>query len=599
MNLERISTEINVWNAESFAKEFPEWARIFLSYKDSSVIRDKLLNEIQRVQLKSEFPEDINDIETDIISRDCARALRGIFRDKNEKKINYSVLETIKNALDNPEEDKNSEAFWAEIIHLFIGLNRKIIIRKAQLSEELKGRKAAIARSKMLNEIGDYVDEKMRRYHSGLEADVVKEREKNKKRILKALQGKAKDWNNWKWQFDNIITDLATAQKVISLTDDEREGISLAEKNSIPFGITPYYASLMNFDINNKSDRQIRSQVIPSERYIRNYIQTKSTGEYKCDFMREQDTSPVDLITRRYISIVILKPYNTCPQICVYCQRNWEIKQALDENAMASREKLNAAIDWISENIHIREVLVTGGDPLSMPDEDIDILLSKLAKIPHIERIRIGSRIPATVPMRITPSLADILAKYRKPGYRELCVVTHIEHPYEITPETVKAISLLKSRGIQALNQLVFTFYVSRRFEAAKLRRMLRLIGVDPYYTFVPKGKEETSDYRVPIARILQEMKEEARLLPGLERTDEAVYNIPGHGKNYVRALQHRDLISVLPDGSRVYEYHPWEKRIIPEKTYIGQDIPVFSYLQRLKSLGENLNEYESIWYYF
>jgi lysine 2,3-aminomutase len=104
----------------------------------------------------------------------------------------------------------------------------------------------------------------------------------------------------------------------------------------------------------------------------------------------------------------------------------------------------------------------------------------------------------------------------------------------------------------------------------------------------------------VPIARLLQEQKEEARLLPGLCRTDESVYNVPGLGKNYLKANIHRDLISVLPDGSRLYEFHPWEKNISNiTKTHLSEDVPILDYLLRLDAIGENINEYETIWYYY
>jgi lysine 2,3-aminomutase len=180
-----------------------------------------------------------------------------------------------------------------------------------------------------------------------------------------------------------------------------------------------------------------------------------------------------------------------------------------------------------------------------------------------------------------------------------VALITHIEHPYEITLETARAVDRLRRRGIGVYNQQVYTFYVSRRFESALLRMLLRRIGVDPYYTFAPKGKEETASYRVPVARMLQEQKEEARLMPGTRRTDEAVYNVPGLGKNYLRALQHRDLISILPSGSRVYEFHPWEKNVVEQDTYVGTDIPILDYLLRLQKIGEDPADYESIWYYF
>jgi lysine 2,3-aminomutase len=242
---------------------------------------------------------------------------------------------------------------------------------------------------------------------------------------------------------------------------------------------------------------------------------------------------------------------------------------------------------------------VTGGDPLGMPDDKLFDILNKLAAIPHIEVIRIGTRTPVTLPMRITPEVAEFLGSLRKPGRREICLVTHIEHPYEITPELVAAVDRLKRQGISVFNQLVYSFFVSRRFEASKLRMLLRRCGIDPYYTFMPKGKSETSDYRVPLARLLQEQAEESRLLPGSRRTDELVYNVPGLGKNYLRAFQHRDLLAVLPDGSRVYDFHPWEKGIVDRDAYVGQDVPLLHYLSRLEEMGENPADYESIWYYY
>lgn len=139
----------------------------------------------------------------------------------------------------------------------------------------------------------------------------------------------------------------------------------------------------------------------------------------------------------------------------------------------------------------------------------------------------------------------------------------------------------------------------SRRFESAKLRRDLKSIGVDPYYTFNMKGKEETSRYMVPIARILQEQKEEARLLPGLDRTDEPVFNVPKLGKNHLRAGQDHRLVMILPDGSRVYEFHPWEKNITAIPPYNYVDVPIYDYLEELAIRGENVRDYRTIWFYY
>jgi len=125
------------------------------------------------------------------------------------------------------------------------------------------------------------------------------------------------------------------------------------------------------------------------------------------------------------------------------------------------------------------------------------------------------------------------------------------------------------------------------------------LIGVDPYYTFNIKGKEETRRYMVPIARILQERKEEARLLPGLDRTDEPVFNVPKLGKNHLRSWQDHRLVMILPDGSRVYEFHPWEKNIKPIPPYNYVDVPIYDYLEELAARGENIRDYRTIWFYY
>ncbi|MBW2169076.1 MAG: KamA family radical SAM protein, partial [Deltaproteobacteria bacterium] len=346
-------------------------------------------------------------------------------------------------------------------------------------------------------------------------------------------------------------------------------------------------------------DYAVRAQVIPTLHYVKKMKELRERKEHSMDFMLERDTSPIEGITRRYPSIVILKPILTCPQICVYCQRNWEIEDVYSSNAAMSKDKLEKAIQWISDRPEISEVLITGGDPLLLSNAKIENILFRLSRIKHVERIRIGTRIPVTLPQRITDSLVRDINHFHNPGNKEIIIVTHIEHPYEITPQAMEATQKFRRYGIEVYNQLVYTFYNSRRFEAAALRRKLRLIGVTPYYTFNTKGKEETDDYRVPIPRLLQEQKEEARLLPGTVRTDEIVFNVPRLGKNYLRAIQHRDVISVLPDGRRVYEFHPWEKKLSLMDTYIYTDVSVYDYLKKLKSAGEDISQYKTIWYYY
>jgi lysine 2,3-aminomutase len=203
------------------------------------------------------------------------------------------------------------------------------------------------------------------------------------------------------------------------------------------------------------------------------------------------------------------------------------------------------------------------------------------------------------MPMRWTDNLIDILKKFHNPSKLEIAIVTHFEHSYEITPDALEAVQKIRKAGISVYNQSVYTVDNSRRFESVKLRRDLKSIGIDPYYTFNMKGKEETRKYMVPIARLLQERKEEARLLPGLDRTDEPVFNLPRLGKNHLRAGQDHKLVMVKPDGSRVYEFHPWEKNIAAVPPYYYNDVPIYDYLREMKRRGENIKEYKNIWYYY
>lgn len=244
-------------------------------------------------------------------------------------------------------------------------------------------------------------------------------------------------------------------------------------------------------------------------------------------------------------------------------------------------------------------MLITGGDPLFLSNRRIAHILDRFAAMEHIIQVRIGTRAPVTMPMRITNELASLLGRHIVPGRRNVAIVTHVESAAEVTPDMAAAIHRLRMQGLSVYNQQVFTLHTSRRFQTVANRIALKKIGVDPYYTFYPKGKEETSGYATPLARILQERKEEARLLPGSFRTDEPVFNVPRLGKNHVRAFQDRELIAIRPSGRRVYLWHPWEKGIAPAKPWLHVDHSIQRYLQDLEKLGEDPQEYSSIWYYY
>ncbi|MBN2031012.1 KamA family radical SAM protein [bacterium] len=583
----------------------PTIYRLLKDALDPSSARDYLMGYVGEViRLASRESLRIQPLEW-TLQNQCLLTFRRIISVRSERISKFSIVRLLW-ALAHEETDKIpselNDGFFSEMIHLFLGMRRESGIYDQEPYPEFAkqhGRKASIIRSRQLDEIGSKSLSYIQRYPTGLDKGVREERRKNKLRILNFFNATESDWNDYRWHLKHIIRDADTLGELVTLTDPERKAIEKAKSEHLPFGITPYYVSLMDQELHRRHDHAVRAQVIPPLDYIETMRIHRGNRVHFHDFMLEQDTSPIDLITRRYPMIVILKPYNTCSQICVYCQRNWEINDVLNPRAMASKNKLLKAIDWIRSHSVINEVLVTGGDPLVMNDHRIDFVLSKLADIDHIERIRIGSRTPVVLPQRITESLIQIIQKYHEPGKREVAVVTHFEHPYEVTPDAMQAVQKFKMAGMSVYNQAVFTIENSRRFELVALRRALRIIGVDSYYTFNIKGKEEIQSYRVPLARLQQEIKEEARLVPGLVRTDEPVYNVPRLGKNYIKAQQHHSLLTILPDGRRVYEFHPWEKKLSLADTYIDTDVSIHDFLTELKKRGENPEDYKTIWYYY
>lgn len=587
---------------EQMFSVFPPLRKVLLEAADSESARDRFLAKSRKfIEANSDEALRLSGLQV-ALRLSCLRVLRQFFTRRSVHLTGFDMAKTLydlahKNWQNMPEG--LSDAFLEDVYRILAGIAGKAGIYDDEIKIRKAGRAAGIARSEHLNRICTKVDQFMVRYRCGLEPEISDIRASNRQRIIKLFGCTEADFDDYHWQLKNIIRDSSMLEKLVELTPEEKSAIDIARGAGLPFGITPYYVSLFDYKAGGKLDMPVRAQVIPPLSYVEGVQANKGNPGLNLDFMRETDTSPIDLITRRYPRIVVFKPYNTCSQICVYCQRNWEIDDVYSPGAMASREKLDAAIDWIAANPVINEVLVTGGDPLVMTDVNVRYVLERLTKIETVWRIRIGTRTPVALPQRITDELADMIASFQQPGRREIVVVTHFEHSFEITPQAMEAIQKFRRRGIYCYNQAVFTIQNCRRFEVSVLRRWLRLIGVEPYYTFNAKGKEETDFYRVPLARLQQEAKEEARLQPGMTRTDEPVFNVPGLGKNYLRAEQNHLLLSILPDGRRVYEFHPWEKYISNAPSYIHIDIALYDYLKKLASYGEDPEDYKSIYYYF
>jgi lysine 2,3-aminomutase len=594
---------LEITHSDHLRRFDPEMYSELNSTENLEIIRQNLFSLLHRREMA--LFSDACDMDTLERSNalNCIGVLKNLFAQRNETVSHFSTLSTMLEII-NEYSGKIRErhrAAYTDFFYIALGsLGLSDIYREtAPTFLSFDGREGAKIRSDYLDVLAARCMTRIDSYRSGLDKAVVSRREENRDRILDVLGADLSDWADYHWHQRNVFTDAHTIAEIVSLSNEEGAAIELASIHNIPFGITPYYLSLFDRNASRTFDHAVRAQVIPPLSYVSGMLESKSKGSSNLDFMKEGQTSPVDLVTRRYPMIAILKPFNACAQICVYCQRNWEIGNVSDPLAMASPESISRALDWFRSHPMVSEVLITGGDPALMPDESIVSLLQDLSEIGHVKRIRIGTRLPVVLPMRFTEKIVDAIGKFHRPPEKELCIVTHVEHTYEVTPDLVEAIRRMRMQGISVYNQQVFTMENSRRFETAALRLILKQIGIDPYYTFNTKGKKETNWYRVPIARLLQENKEEARMIPGLSRTDEPVFNIPGLGKNNLRSWQNHDLIAISPRGERIYEFHPWEKNITNAPTYVYADVPIMDYLMRLKERGEELDEYGSIWYYF
>jgi len=548
---------------------------------------------------------------------DAIGTFKNLLSPESEAIAGFSTVEALWR-LARGHDDEVEAGFVDEFLHLFRAINGRSGVGRGWFGREIgsperseepeggfprTGRRAATERSHFLDELADEVWRRTAVHPSGLDGEIVRKRGENRRRILASFDATEDDWAAPAWQARHVLKGeegAARLQDLVPLRSEEIAAVRLAVRYGVPWGITPYYLSLFDFESTDRDeDGQVRSQVIPPLHTVRRMVEHRQDRSRTMDFMRERDTSPIDRVTRRYPTIAVFKVCDTCPQICTYCQRNWEISDAMVFERLPKAEDLEPALAWFEEHPGITDVLLTGGDPLLLDDRLLEHLLRRLAAMEHVRNLRIGTRVPVTMPMRIGAELAERFGAYVSPGRRNVAVVTHVESAYEVTPELAAAVDRLRRRRVQVYNQQVYTIETSRRFQAVATRVALRQVGIDPYYTFYTKGKEEHRDYLVPIARLLQERKEEARLLPGIFRTDEAVFNVPGLGKSHLRAKQDRELIAIRSDGRRVYLFHPWEKGIAPVGPWPYVDVSIREYLDRLAELGEDPSEYESIWTYF
>lgn len=535
----------------------------------------------------------------------------------------------------------------------------------------------------------------MRRWPDGLNEQVRAIREANKERIMALLVRKIEHrpassgryvfpegcseaeklgWVSRWWGEARFHLSMAvkSATELNRMLDGTLSGETLriyqqAQEKGIPVFVTPYYLSLLNPTGKGYDDAAIRSYVIYSSRLVETFGGIRAWERE--DIVEEGKPNVAGWllpgghnIHRRYPEVAILIPDTmgrACGGLCASCQRmydfqsrrlNFELEKLKPKENWNTR--LRKLMDYFEHDTQIRDILITGGDALMSRNATLRNILDAVCKMAvrkrqanlsrpdgekyaELQRVRLGTRLPVYLPMRVDDELLDILRdfwqKAVEAGITQLFVQTHFQSPLEVTPESREAIRRILSTGWAVTNQLVYNVAASRRGHTAKLRKVLNSLGVICYYTFTVKGFEENYEVFAPNARSLQESAEEkawGRLAPEAEHdflesldgapnkavavrqfcaahdvpflaTDRSVLNLPGIGKSMSFAL-----VGVDAKGRHILRFdHDRTRRHSPiidrvHEVYIRENKPVYRYLLQLQDMGEDMGEYETLWAY-
>ncbi len=542
------------------------------------------------------------------------------------------------------------------------------------------------------------IREWMDKFPSGLEEEIIKMREANKKRIINILADKIdkkeikssefyfppnisfeeklalvnKWWNDERFHLRFAVRNPDLLNELLDFTiqEDTMELLHKAEKRGIPFFVNPYYLSLMNVhapEFVRGKDLAIRYYIIYSKQLVEEFGNIVA-------WEKEDEVEPgkpnaagwilptKSNVHRRYPDVAILIPDTVgraCGGLCSSCQRMYDFQRG---NLNFNLEELKPDQNWDSklkqimkyweEDAQLRDILITGGDALMNSDESLEKILNGVydmavrkkeankkrkdgEKYAEMLRVRLGTRLPAYLPQRITPKLTKILADFKEKasaiGIKQFVIQTHFQTPMEITPDSELAVKRLTEAGWVVTNQLVFTAAASRRGHTTKLRKVLNDIGVLPYYTFSVKGYAENSYKFATNARTVQEQMEEKILghIPSQYRekiktfpqeaeniveninklrneanipfmaTDRNVLNLPAVGKSMTYRV-----IGITKSGRRILEFdHDHTRNHSPIIEKLGKIIIIESksirtYLDQIKDMGDDPAEYESIWGY-
>jgi len=299
-------------------------------------------------------------------------------------------------------------------------------------------------------------------------------------------------WNDWRWQARSRIRSLDELSRVFELSDDERDAVA-RHQGSLPLGITPYYASLMSRE--DAMEPLRRTHIPVGSEYL------KTPGEAD-DPLGEDDHSAVPSLVHRYPDRVLFLATGFCSTYCRYCTRSRMVGDAGGEYSF-SRPQWEDALNYIADNPQIRDVLISGGDPLTLSDERLDYLLGRLRGIKHVEFVRLGTKVPAVLPMRVTRSLIRVLKKHQP-----LWMSIHFTHPTELSPEVTEAVTRLADAGIPLGSQTVLLKDINDSVETLKtLYHGLLMRRVRPYYLYQCDPITGSSHFRTTIDKGLEIMQ--------------------------------------------------------------------------------------------
>jgi len=291
-------------------------------------------------------------------------------------------------------------------------------------------------------------------------------------------------WSDWRWQIQNRIRDLETVQRMIRLTTEEEKALELAGK-MLPMAVTPHYMALVS---PTDPDQAIRRSMIPTV-----YEMRRCPGEAD-DPLGEEHQSPIPGLVHRYPDRVLLLTTDFCSAYCRYCTRSRVVGHG---TITPNTKRLEAIFDYIRRKPQIRDVLISGGDPLTLSDARLEFILSNLRAIPHVEIIRIGTKIPAVLPQRVTPQLARMLRKYHP-----LWMSLHFTHPDECCYEAVKACSILADAGIPLGSQTVLLKGINDNAEVMKrLMHCMMKMRVKPYYLYQCDPISGSEHFRTSVSK--------------------------------------------------------------------------------------------------